>query len=443
MVRALLRPVSLCSRFLSVAMLCALGAGCTRSPDPGVTVLQFYLWGGGPVADLEQRAIARFESENPGIRVELTPVSGAYNEKMQTLIVGGVMPDIMTVDVNAYYEWADRGLLMDVTDLMAAAQREQHLTFMPIVPQDLLYNGRYYVVPYGVSGVIPQVNLELLARGHVTIPPPAGVTWAWVEQWAPRLSRLSGHPEAPAEFFGAMPDMTSMLFTFGGRVFDDSRHPAKVLVNSPEAEEMCRYVRRVVGARGLLSRAETTKASDEGTPYGMFSTGQAVMYIMGIWGHPGSQEPATFAWDVIPFPAGPRGDRVTAAGAQLLAISARTKHAEAARRFLRFYLSRENIMLHVRTGNYMPVYREMMDDPAVRAAPGYPRSVQYFFDTLEAGRSRLPVNGPGLGELRRIIDSRLGQLTAEPDVPIPVILQTLEDEIYRWLAREKQKGFYR
>ena len=85
----------------------------------------------------------------------------------------------------------------------------------------------------------------------------------------------------------------------------------------------------------------------------------------------------------------------------------------------------------------------MMDDPAVRAAPGYPRSVQYFFDTLEAGRSRLPVNGPGLGELRRIIDSRLGQLTAEPDVPIPVILQTLEDEIYRWLAREKQKGFYR
>lgn len=429
-------------RLLVLAVTALLCTSCVKQTDPTRTHLQFYLWGGGQVADLEQSVIDAFERENPDIKVELTPVIGAYSEKMQALIVGGILPDVMAVDINSYYEWADRGLLMDITDLMATAQREQHFTFMPIV-HDLAYRGRYYVAPYGLSGVIPQVNLDVFRRAGIELPSPENFTWDWIEQVAPRLSRRSGHPDAPVDFFCALPDMTSLLFTFGARVFDDPRHPQKILVNSPQAEEMCRYVRRVVATKALVARAELTKSSDWGTEAEMFFQGHTAMRIHGIWDRPGLWSPIHFDWDVLPFPSGPHGDRVTTYGAQLIGISAQTKHPEAARRFIRFYLSREANLIHMRSGSFMPMYREMIESSDVNVMPpDSPRTKRYYFETLDEGASLLPVIGPGVGELRRIIDDRLGQVSAEPDVPIPVILQTLEDEIHRWLVRQKQKGFY-
>ena len=44
--------------------------------------------------------------------------------------------------------------------------------------------------------------------------------------------------------------------------------------------------------------------------------------------------------------------------------------------------------------------------------------------------------------LRHILDSRLSQVASDPDQPIPVILATLQDEVERWLQRQKAKGFY-
>ena len=113
----------------------------------------------------------------------------------------------------------------------------------------------------------------------------------------------------------------------------------------------------------------------------------------------------------------------------------------AAKRFLRFYLSPEGVKINCSTGDFMPLFREMLDQPGILPPPDCPGR-HYYFDTMESGRCRFPVHGPGLAELRRIIDSRLGQVTTEPNVPIPVILKTLETEIYRWLANEKQEGFY-
>jgi len=365
-----------------------------------------------------------------------------YSQHMQTLIIGGVVPDVMSVDIANYFEWADRGMLMDVTDIMEGAAREQKMTFMPIVPDELLNHGRYYVVPYNMCGVIVELNLDIFKQAGIAIPPPAGLTWDWVAQVAPRLARRSGHPDSRAEFFFSMPDMTSMLFSFGAKIFDDPVNPHRVLVNSPEAAEMCRFVRQLVATKAVISRAETLNPSNIAVE-SMFMRGQAAAWIMGLFIHPGMNGvPAGFNWDVAPFPAGPGGRRVTANGAYALGISPHTPHAAAARRFLRFFLSPEGIAILDQPGAAMPLFRELLTAPGIMPQPPDPPHRQYFVDTMESGMCAFPVHGPGVAELRHIIDSRLGQVSADPDVPIPVILKTLEDEIYRWLAREKQDGFY-
>lgn len=417
--------------------------GCVRPPPEGAIRVDYYLWGEGVMAEAERRLIADFESANPDIKVELTTVIGNYNEKMQALIVGGILPDVMSVDINAYYEWADRGILLDATEVMAAAEREEHLTFMPIVREELPYHGRYYCVPSAMCGVVPQLNVDVFERGHLPLPTEEEFTWDWVARNTTRLSRRAGNPHAPAEVVGSLPDMTTMLLTFGGQVFDDPYNPKRVLVNSPEAVAMGNFVRKIIGSRGLLSRADVTTSSNWGTEWDMYLHGQTAWFVMGVWATPRAWgEPSNVRWEVRPFPAGPTGKRVTVAGAQLTGGSARTKHPEEVKRFLRYLVSPRAIKIRVRTGAAMPIYRELLGKPEYMSA-NWPGSVKYFFETMEAGRSQLPVYGPGVGELRRIIDSRLSELAADPNVPVVDVLKVLEDEIYRWLDRQKQKGFYR
>ncbi len=157
-------------RLIFAALLCLLSAGCLKPPPPaGITQLQFYYMGWLDDRVYAMRMIDAFERENPDIKVNLTLINPStdYSQRMQTLMVGGVVPDVMSTDPNVYYEWADRGMLMDVTDIMEGAAREQKMTFMPIVPDELLYRGRYYVVPYSMCGVILQLNLDIFqAGGH-------------------------------------------------------------------------------------------------------------------------------------------------------------------------------------------------------------------------------------------------------------------------------------
>ena len=433
------------ARGVCAALLVLLLGGCLKPPPPpGIIPVQFYLssWGTDDKVRVAS-VLAEFERENPDIKVDLiciTPTS--YNERMQTLMVGGVVPDVMTVDPNVYYEWADRGLLEDVTGLMDGAAREQKMHFMPIVSDELSYRGRYYAVPYMMCGVILQLNLDLFRKGGVPIPPAKDITWDWIAQTAPKLSRRAGTKTAPSEFFFTMPDMTSLLFTFGAKIFDDPANPHKVLVDSQEAAAMCGFVRGLGATKAVISRAEMMTTSNT-TVEQMFARGQAPARIHGLWDRPGLYGiPAGFNWDVRPFPAGPHGERITANGAYMLGIPPNAGHPEAARRLLRFFLSPRGINIICRTWEYIPVFREMLDHPGP-LPPDVPPSWRYYVDTMESGACRFPVNGPGVAQLRRIIDSRLEQVSAEPDVPIPVILKTLEDEIYRWLDDEKQNGFYR
>lgn len=429
-------------RAFLLIICCFVCASCVRQPPEGVIRLHFYLWGEGVIADTERLIIADFERENPDIKIELTTVIGSYNEKMQALIVGGIVPDVMSVDINAYYEWADRGLLLDVTDLLAQAEREEGMTLMPVFREQLPYRGRSYAVPYGLSGVIPQINLDVFEKAGVPVPAVEDFTWEWVAAHAHQLARRAGSTQSPAEIIGSMPDMMSLLLTFGGKIFDDDHNPTKVLINSPETVRMAEFSRRLLATKAMLSRSEVTTSSNWGTEWEMYLQGRTAWFIHGIWQTPTAwHQKHPVRWGALPFPAGPTGLRVTTNGAQLLGASATGKHPEAVKRFLRHYLKPRSIATHTATGSFMPLYRELLGKPGF-TDPTWPESVKYYFETMEAGKSMLPVYGPGVGELRRILDTRLSQLATDTSVPIPVQLQRLEEEIYRWLARHKAKGFY-
>lgn len=117
--RKLLAAVAVCA----VAVGAAWGTGETEQAS-GDVVLDFVSWqvdepGAG---DWWSEAIARFESEHPGVTVNFTKIArDSYVDQMTTLFVGGNGPDIVHLASFEYPQFAAEGWLEDLAPWAADA----------------------------------------------------------------------------------------------------------------------------------------------------------------------------------------------------------------------------------------------------------------------------------------------------------------------------------
>lgn len=412
-------------------ILClVLLAGCVRPPD-GTVVIRYAFWGSIEQQRIERAVAEAFEKDHPGIRVELVPVGGArYAEKIQAMMVGRVAPDVLMVEINQYFEWAARGALVDLTDLVEELTADNPL--MPLPELAFAMDGRFYAVPINCSGLAMYCNLDALARAGVS--PDDLRTWNDVLRLAPRLARRAGHPEAPTDYALLMPPALIPFWAFGGRLFDRDKHPTAVTVRTPEARAGLEFL-RALHASGAAVPPDVS--ADQGT-YQLFRDGKVAVYFDGRWRTPDLVGRTDFSWDVRPMPAGPAG-QVTLHGGSGLAISRDSRQREAARAFVRFYASARGAAITAEGGRYVPVFRAAAYAPAfLDLRP--PAGIRVFSETMEDGRSRQSVYGAGSGQAAVIFGARVEQAFGEPDLSSDSILRGLEEDLNRWLARQKRKG---
>lgn len=119
-----------CGPRVAVAMAgvvsAALFVACAGSPaggdgseePPQDVVLRFAWWGSDTRHELTQQAIDIFEEDNPGIRVdgEFSDF-GSYWERLATTMAAGNPPDVMQFDEMYLREYADRGVLADLSTM--------------------------------------------------------------------------------------------------------------------------------------------------------------------------------------------------------------------------------------------------------------------------------------------------------------------------------------
>jgi ABC-type glycerol-3-phosphate transport system substrate-binding protein len=429
MMRKPSRRWSLLGALLVIALV-----SCVRPPEK-VTRLQFAVFGSIEQMKIEQAIVTEFERRNPDIKVDLLRVGARYAEKITAAIVGRTAPDVMMMSVEFYYDWALRGVLVDLTAELDALHAADPL--MPVPLRATTFRGRAYGLPINVHAPCLFYNKDLLRRAGVELP-AGGVTWEWLEEVAPWLARRTGNPGAPADFLMVSPDGLLLLTAFGGQCFDDPAQPTKVVVDSEPVRRAMDYVQRMGRAGAFIRGAEAADPSNPQLAVQLFRDQRMVFHLNGRWEVPNIAGRVSFDWGVLPIPQVAETGRSFHYGT-FIGVSAQSPHREAARRLARFYASRPAAEIAMTGGRTVPVARSLAFSPEFEAlAPlGVNRT---FADTMEADRSVQMLYTPGMQEARRIFYSRYEQLTSEQAPSVDAVLALLEQDLARWLERQERKG---
>lgn len=424
----LLKKLSLA--FAAVAAV-LLSAGCTRPPEEDSNRIRFSIWGSVQQQKAEEEIIRAFREENPDVQVDLTVMGGRYPDKIQSMMVGNVAPDVIMVEMSLYDEWASRGVLVDLSEEFHQLHEES--TFMPVPMQAFSREDGIFALPINCHGLVTFCNLDALEEAGVEIP-DEGLTWDFIEEIAPRFSRRAGDPDAPTDYALMMPVALPLLWQNGVSLFDDLTNPGKVTVNQPGAVEVIRLMRRLQ-ASGLAVPPEV--AADEGT-YQLFRDGRVTFFFSGRWMTPEFAGRTRFDWDVVPFP-GNGTSNITFHGGTALAVWNGSHRQEAARRFVNFYTSRRGAEIAMKFQRTVPVYRDAAyGEEFLSLRP--PESMHHFSGTMEAGASLTTLYAPGSQEVTRLLNGRIEQALSEPDIPADEIVAGIEEDLTRWLERRKERN---
>ncbi|HET7904755.1 MAG TPA: extracellular solute-binding protein [Candidatus Eisenbacteria bacterium] len=325
----------------AILFLLTAAAGCAPKGPQDRTVV---FWQFSPLADI-QPIVARFEAENPGVKVtveQLTWASG--REKIVTAIAAGRPPDLCELGSTFLPGLVADSTLVDLTDQTAAIR--DSLDGWEIAT----YQGRAYALPWMLGTRALYLNDDLFRRaGLDPAKPPA--TWAELRDAAAAIANRV--PDAKG--FGMNSGEREILFKKfmpfawgnGGDILDPTL--TKSVMGSPENVEALRFYLSLK-PHSLLDRQEMHEQA--------FGKGRLGMVISGPWLTRKLAETAPalkYSVALMPRPAADRGVPASFAGAEVLGVFRTSKNKDDAMRLARFLVRAENTMpLFLATGNAFP-----------------------------------------------------------------------------------------
>lgn len=371
----------------------AAGGDTAAGGDVTVTYTNF-ISNGGNEKNLD-KIVAAFEEQNPGIKVDVTTMPYAdYFTALQTDLAGGTVSDVFDIEYANYAAYQANGVLAPLEGVDTSVYQES-------LADAYATDGTQYALPSSFSNVVLFYNKDLFDAAGVEYP-TADWTWADEKAAAEKLTDTGAgvfgdyQPISYNEYYKAVDQA-------GGTFLSDDG--TSVAFNSPEG---------IAAAEWLVEKSGTVMPTAEqgaGTPdfdTNLFADGKLAMWHTGIWMF-GSLADAPFDWDIAVEPGD--AQHASAMFSNAVAVSAGSKHVEAAQKWAEF-LTSSDVMVSTRldTGWELP---PVADESAL--APyldkGKPENRQAVFDSLEAV-SLAPSIGENQAEMQDIVTEELTEAAA-------------------------------
>ncbi|MCP2333861.1 ABC transporter substrate-binding protein [Actinoalloteichus caeruleus] len=340
---------------LGVAVLGAALVACGDSGGgSGAVSLHFTWWGNEDRAEATQRAVDLFEERNPGITVTTSFASyESYVEKLSTQVAGGAAPDLIQMDTFFLREYAERGVLMDLTEHVGEAISTEHL------PDTLLegatLDGALYALPLGQNVPALVYDRELWDAAGVPAP-EIGWTWEDYRSAAERVAEETG--EAGTTDFG----WNSDWFDFWLRQQGKSLYTEDAGLGFDEADLVDFWTVAQDWVReGVSTPPETTTSVNGALDTSPLARGQAGSEF-NYDSTAGSYFTVSDDMALAPLPTDTGNGGAHAGASSLLSVSSCTEHPEEAAAFVGFLVN------DVDAGRALGVSRSMPVNGEVRAA---------------------------------------------------------------------------
>ncbi|MFQ6048022.1 MAG: ABC transporter substrate-binding protein, partial [Phycisphaerae bacterium] len=235
-------------RWLAIVVGLAVAAGWLvlqarpAAPSDRPIELRVWDWWSPTSSEDYQRYFAavkkRFEQDHPGIRVryQFVPFSN-YVQKLTTAYCGPNPPDVYQCSVAWAQTLWQRGVLLDLTELVARTPELAIEKFLPAAVRHNQSNGRIFGIPIILDAECLIYNLDMFERAGLPTEPEAIKSWQDFRRFARALTGLNDRGEKVFGFgfsgYGTGLTVFSPLLCANGGQFAGGR-PIRAMFNSQQ-----------------------------------------------------------------------------------------------------------------------------------------------------------------------------------------------------------------
>ncbi len=322
------------------ATTAASGATTAAATGPKVEITMS-IWAGVDEAKEFQTIIDGINAKATNYRVTVQASPQEYVTKLQTGLASGTASDIFWVDVDHLSGFADKGSLLDLTDMLKADKTHPASNlddYFPGAVAAASYKDKVYGLPWIQQPLVLYANLDMFKAANVN-PPTAEWTWDDMLKAAQKLTLDGNGKTADDAAFDTKtikqwgfttngtdwPPTQMYIWQAGGQSIapDFKSSP----IDSPEAVKAEQWYADLA----LKSHVSPTPSQikDQGFDT-MFINGKVAMFVGGAADSLETRDGMKGQAQAFLVPKGPGGNRLTPAYIAFNAISAKTKNKDAA-----------------------------------------------------------------------------------------------------------------
>jgi multiple sugar transport system substrate-binding protein len=313
----------------------------TATPEPlpegAKMILRVGTGDSGEGLNPHQEIIARFEEANPDILIQLEAVAGRdYYTRLLTQIAAGDAPDILQIGDDAVPMFVDKGGLMPLDDFISGDYPLDPSIYLPGTFAPGQYKGQQWCLPKDFSPMAVYYNKKLFDEAGVDYPTE---DWTWDDMLAVAQELTD---EEKGTWGIQLPANWTTGFEYwvgaaGGRLISEDGAQYVGHMDSPETIKAVQFYADLYNKYKVAPPPADLNLWGGGNAE--FGNGKAAMRLFGRWPQAGYKDNPNVDLGVVPPPAGDQPANVLFWGG--FCIFGGTKHAEAAWRFLRFYVGEE------------------------------------------------------------------------------------------------------
>ena len=384
------------------------------------TILEVWYPYGGADAPKYEEYWKAFEDSHPdiGIKAVFAKNDLSTNAKLFTAIAGGNPPDVTWVDGPQVSEWAARGALEPLDDLIATAGISKDDFWEPSWNQTV-YNGKTWALTYSSDPNFGFFWNKDIFREAGLDPEKPPQTIEEMEQMADKIAKVEGNRIdrlgfIPWTVYGSANSMVTWGWAFGGEFFEPETN--KVTANHPNnvkaLQWMVDYAKKYDPTR--VSGFVAGFGTGEQNP---FYQQKFAMAPFGPWELSGLKQYAPdLDFGITFLPTGPDGapPKSSWVGGWTVGIPKGAKNKEAAFEFVR-WLTTSDEATNIAGNSFTqfpgfkksPYYEKVQQDPQLK--PFYEILVE-----TKHQRPVMPAQAFYMGQLATAVDAAIfGQKTAQ------------------------------
>ena len=311
--------------------------------------ITYAFWGGEDEAANTQKTLDIFNESQDRIEVTAMPIPWeTYMEKLNTMATGGNLPDCALMSEAGVLQWAEQGMLLDISDMYAGEENQ------PLDCVTYTYDGQPIAYATANNSLVMYYNKDMFDAAGVEYPPvTADEAWTWDEfvETAKLLTLdVNGNNATSPDFdpdnivqYGCMVENLTWQLEVWCRSNGSGFYSAdgsSVTINEEAATEAIQAIADLYLVHHVAPLS--TGLTDDGVQRSLIA-GTCAMTTNGAWNIGTCLEEArnsglNYGIAVLPY----MKEKVTICTGGPNVIFSQTEHPEEAMEFIKWYSSEEN-----------------------------------------------------------------------------------------------------